>query len=159
MRLPIEKILVPTDFSDPSKEAAKAAKDLAVALEAELILVHVVSAVPPFPGNIAPNAPGFNIHMYQKDLITHWGKELDNFARRFSAEGNRVRSVVLDGDPGKNIVELAEQEGVDLVVIATQGRTGLRRFVFGSVAEKVIRHSPCPVLVLPAHRFPSPEKG
>lgn len=152
MRLPIKAILAPTDFSDASKEAVKTAHDLAQALQAELILVHVVNAVPPFPGNIAPTAAGFNIDMYQRDLITHWGRELEAFARRIREGENKVLTLVREGDPGANIVELAEEEGVDLVVIATHGRTGLMRFVFGSVAEKVVRHSPCPVLVIPAGR-------
>jgi nucleotide-binding universal stress UspA family protein len=158
MMLPAKKILAPTDFSEPSKGAAKTAFDLAVALKSELIVMHVVSPVPPFPGNVAPDAPGFNIHMYEQDLITHSGKELESFARWLGETGKEVRSVVRQGDPGESIVAFAEQEGVDLIVLATKGRTGFTRFVFGSVAEKVVRHSPCPVLVIPEEKKASAEE-
>jgi nucleotide-binding universal stress UspA family protein len=160
MRLPVKKILAPTDFSEPSEEAAKTALDLAAVLETELLVVHVVSPVPPFPGNIAPNAPGFNIHMYQEDLATQSGRELEAFAKRLGGRKTEIHSVLREGDPGEQIVDLAEKEGVDLIVIATKGRTGLKRFVFGSVAEKVVRYSPCPVLVIPeASQAPSEHGG
>jgi nucleotide-binding universal stress UspA family protein len=149
MRIPVEKILAPTDFSDASQEAATTADGLARAFRAELIIVHVVSVVPPFPGNMGSAAAVFNAEIYQSDLIKHWGGELEAFAGEFMHKERKVRTIIREGDPGGNIVELAEQEGVDLVVIATHGRTGLKRFVFGSVAEKVVRHSPCPVLVIP----------
>ncbi len=156
MRLPVKKILAPTDFSGPSQDAARTALDLADALETELIVMHVVSPVPPFPGNIAPNAPGFNIHTYQQDLVTQSGQELEGFVRRLGEDRGPIRPIVREGDPAGNIVEFAEKEGVDLIVIATKGRTGFTRFVFGSVAEKVVRHAPCPVLVIPSEKGPVP---
>lgn len=161
MRLPIRKILAPTDFSDASHEAVKAASDLALTFEAELVLVHVVSALPTFRGNIAPAAPGFNMDMFQRDLIADWGQELEALAGELRAgdKEKRVRTIIKEGDPGGNIVELAEKEDVDLVVIATHGRTGFARFVFGSVAEKVVRRSPRPVLVIPAGGQEASEKG
>ena len=60
------------------------------------------------------------------------------------------RSMILTGSPSGEIARVAEDEGVDLVVIATHGLTGWRRFVFGSVAERVVRTASCPVLTLPA---------
>ena len=161
MRLPIRTILAPTDFSDASQEAVQAASDLALTFGAELVLVHVVSALPSFRGNIAPTAPGFNIDMFQRDLIADWGQELEALAGQLRAgdKEKRVRTIIKEGDPGGNIVELAEKEDVDLVVIATHGRTGFARFVFGSVAEKVVRRSSRPVLVIPAGRQSASKNG
>jgi nucleotide-binding universal stress UspA family protein len=157
MRIPVKAILAPTDFSEASREATATANDLARAFQAELVIVHVVSTVPPFPGNMGSAAAVFNADTYQSDLIKHWGGELNAFASQLVPGERKVRTIIREGDPGKNIVELAEQEGVDLVVIATHGRTGLKRFVFGSVAEKVVRHCPCPVLVIPEGQQDSTE--
>jgi nucleotide-binding universal stress UspA family protein len=70
-------------------------------------------------------------------------------------EALKMRKLVLTGNPGDEIARTAEEEGVDLIVIATHGLTGWRRFISGSVAEKVVRLSSCPVLTIPA---PPPEK-
>jgi nucleotide-binding universal stress UspA family protein len=63
--------------------------------------------------------------------------------------------IVIHGKPAHEIVSLASQEMADIIVIATQGESGWQRFVFGSVAEKVVRHADCPVLTI---RAPNPEE-
>jgi universal stress protein A len=70
-------------------------------------------------------------------------------------EGIRSRSVIATGDAADEIVRVANDEAADLIVIATHGLTGWRHLVFGSVAEKVIRHADCPVLVVPVHESKS----
>jgi nucleotide-binding universal stress UspA family protein len=159
MRVPVKKILVPTDFSEASRDATMTANDLALAFEAELILLHVVRGIPPFPGNMGSAAAVFNTDTYQKNLRAYRSQELEAFARQFREGERRLRTIVRDGDPERSIVEIADEEGVDLLVVSTQGRTGLNRFVFGSVAEKVVRHSPCPVLVLPPEKQGASEEG
>jgi nucleotide-binding universal stress UspA family protein len=75
---------------------------------------------------------------------------VDEYAKNKFSSDLKVRTVVLQGNPADQIVELAESEKVDMIVTATHGWTGWRRFIFGSVAEKMVRTAGCPVLTVPA---------
>ena len=150
--LPITKILWPTDFSEPSYEALKVADEMALHFSAELIITHVVTPIPVIPIHDDPSS--FNLPLYEKEMETSAEKSLDRISReRISQAVNRQFKVIY-GDPATQIVRLATDETVDLIVIATHGLTGWRKFMFGSVTEKVIRMSPHPVLSI---RIP-PEK-
>ncbi len=150
--LPITKILWPTDFSEPSYEALKVAEEMALHFSAELIITHVVTPIPVIPIHDDPTS--FNLPMYEKEMEASAEKSLDRISMgKVSQEVNR-RFKVIYGDPATQIVRLATDETVDLIVIATHGLTGWRKFMFGSVTEKVIRMSPHPVLSIRI----SPEK-
>jgi len=75
---------------------------------------------------------------------------LDEMVAQLTSEGINARGMVVQGTPAEEIAAAAEQEEADVIVIATHGWTGWRRFVFGSVAEKVVRLARCPVLTIPA---------
>ena len=141
----IRQILAPTDFSDYSKEAISYALELAQTFGAKLSLLHVVE-LPPYPiEGLVPS--------------TLRGDLLDDLERQASAELAQVlpqaqnaqievtRSVVI-GSPFRKIIETAEAEHVDLIVMVTHGRTGLSHLMVGSVAERVVRTAPCPVLTI-----------
>lgn len=143
--LPLKKILCPTDFSDPSFEALDAASEMAGHFSGELIVVHVVPPVPVMAtGHMSPGV--FNVHEYQEEMERSSEKELEETMAKRVPKGVSARGMVLVGNPGDQIVDTAEDENVDLIVIATHGQTGLKRVVFGSVAEKVVRHARQPVL-------------
>ncbi len=146
--LPLKKVIVPTDFSDPSYEAVEAAGELARQFQAELVLVHVVPRVP-YYGVVPVTGPHFEIEPYQEEMAAHSEKKLKELTAERISEEVRCRPVVRLGDAPANIVELAEEEQADMIVISTHGRTGWKRFVFGSVAEKVVRTAACPVLTVP----------
>ncbi len=150
--LPITKMLWPTDFSEPSYEALKVADEMALHFSAELILTHVVTPIPVIPIHDDPTS--FNLPLYEKEMESSADKSLDRISKEQISEGVNRRSKVVYGDPAAQIVKLATDEIVDLIVIATHGLTGWRKFMFGSVTEKVIRMSPHPVLSI---RIP-PEK-
>ena len=145
---PIKKILCPTDFSEPSLLAISAATELAGRSDAEIILIHVVSPLPasPDPGGL----PAFDAAAYLKEMLTYGRQSLKRLMKEKIPDKISVRSLVLAGSPADEIARAAETESVDLIVIATHGLTGWKRFVFGSVAEKVVRFSTCPVLTVPA---------
>jgi universal stress protein A len=144
---PVKKILCPVDFSRPSIEALKAAGELAQQYSAEMILVHVVQPVHPVP---APGVPaGFAIQDYYDERIAAARKSFAEIVAEKIPKGVAVRTKVVRGQAADEIVREAESEGVDIIVTATHGWTGWRRFVFGSVAEKVIRLSSCPILTIP----------
>lgn len=149
---PLRRILCPTDFSEPACRAIKVAAEMAAADKAELILVHVVA---PIPALDSPSgAPAFDLAGYQDELVRSAKLALEERRRRRVPESVRSRAIVTIGDAAHEVTRLAKEEGVDLIVIATHGRTGWRERLFGSVAAKVVRLAPCPILTIPAE----PEK-
>jgi nucleotide-binding universal stress UspA family protein len=132
------KICCPIDFSELSMGALVEAARIASAEDAPLTIVHVYEAPAPVASGTALR-PG--------------PRETDQDLERFKAAAEaiaprRVAAEPLSGEPGAEIVRFAEREGVDLVVMATHGRTGMKRLALGSVAEHVVRHAPCSVLVV-----------
>ena len=145
---PLRKILCPTDFSEPSLLAIKAAIELAEQSDAEIILIHAVS---PLPASPQPGAMlAFDTAAYLQEMLAHGRDSANRLIKEKVPDRVPARSLVLVGNPSDEIIRAAEDEAVDLVVIATHGLTGWRRFLFGSVAERVVRLSPCPVLTIPA---------
>lgn len=137
------RIVVAVDFSPASEEAWAHARRLAVHADAELILTHVVAEAPPLGGGPPMRA---RIAEVQASLRRWADDKLAKWAEAARAEGRRVRLAVRVGIPYQEIVDLATDERADLVVIGTHGRTGIRHAVLGSVAERVVRLAPCPVL-------------
>lgn len=144
--LPIKKLVCPTDFSEPSYEALREAGELARHFDAELLVVHAVTPVPMLP--YAPTAPNFNVPLYLRELESSAKTALADLTRERVSEGVNSREIVVQGEPADEVVRIAEEEGADLIIIATHGRTGWRRAVFGSVAEKIVRHAEIPVLTI-----------
>jgi nucleotide-binding universal stress UspA family protein len=151
--LPFKRIVSPSDFSDPSYEAVKAANELAVHFSAELILIHVISPVPTIPSPEA--ATGFDVLSYQQQMEVYAKRSLDQVVKERISDQVKVRTMVKLGSAAEQIANMAVAEKSDLIVIATHGLMGWRRFVFGSVTEKVVRLAQCPVLTI--HQPQEPE--
>lgn len=155
--LKVNKILCPTDFSEHSYRALEIARGFARQLSAKLVLIHVVPRVPVSTsiqtGAIGYNAPsglgGFNVTEYVKELKASARESLNGIIEKKLDKDVSVEGYVLHGgDEADEINSFAEDQNVDLIVLSTHGRTGLTRLVFGSVAEKVIRHANTPVLTV-----------
>ena len=153
----LSRILLPTDFSVYSGEATKYACAFAEKFDAELHLLHVLetrpSSTPEFAGGLAlPTSVKENReaceHALLKVLDSAWGQ---------SRRGKIVRFIA-DGTPFVEIVRYARELSIDLVVLGTHGRSGLAHVLMGSVAERVVRKSPCPVLTVrpEGHQFVMP---
>jgi len=151
--IPLKKILCPTDFSEPSYEALKAGSELALHFDAELCLVHIVPPVP-FVPTAPPVQATFDIPQYQQELEASSKKTLQEVFKQLESDKLHSRLIVVQGDPATQIINIAKEESVDLILLATHGRSGWQRIVFGSVAEKVVRLAPCPVLLI---RYPHEE--
>jgi len=123
----------------------RAASELAEHFDAELLLVNVVPALPGVPPD--PNYV-FKIPEYEKYLHAEATERLRKASDELVSKKVKVRSMVGHGAAAEEIVTIAKAENVDLIVISTHGSTGLERFVFGSVAEKVVRLAECPVLTV-----------
>jgi universal stress protein A len=154
--LPFKRILCPTDFSEPALTALHRAEELARHFGAELLVAHVI---PPMPGPHAFPDPQmvstFNVSLYQQELAIYAEKMLKDLVSHQVSPEVRSRDLVTTGEAAPEILRIAQAEHVDLIVIASHGLTGWRRLVFGSVAEKVVRQAPCPVLTIVA----PPEEG
>ena len=143
--LPVKRILCPTDFSAPACTCVKVANELALHFDAELLLVNVVPVIPTAPPD--PNYV-FKVPEYERYLHMDAEKHLEEVQRDLIDPKVRVRALVGHGPAADEIVQLAEKEKADLIVISTHGSTGLERLVFGSVAERVVRLSGVPVLTV-----------
>lgn len=141
----ISKILVPTDFSTHASQALHFAVDLARRYEASIDLVHVFEpftyALP--DGYVFMGAENFNV------LMDQFRAELET-ARKGALElgAKNVEATLLQGSPSEEIVRCAKERKSDLIVMGTHGRKGINHFLIGSVAERVVRMAPCPVLTM-----------
>ena len=146
--LPIKKILCPTDFSDPSYEGLKAANELADHHSAELILLYAVTPMPVIPATGA--LTGFQLPSILKEMEEKAAEMMAHLKAEKVKKDINSRSMVIHGNPTDVIVKTAEEEKADLIVIATHGESGWRRFISGSVTERVVRMASCPVVAIPA---------
>jgi nucleotide-binding universal stress UspA family protein len=146
--LPFKKILCPTDFSEPAFVALKRAEELARHFAAELMVAHVIPTLPGphlFPD---PQASfNFDVPLYQQELAIKAEQMLKDLVSHHKAA---TRNLVTTGEAAPEILRIAQQERIDLIVIASHGLQGWRRLVHGSVAEKVVRQAACPVLTIMA---------
>jgi nucleotide-binding universal stress UspA family protein len=148
--LPVKRILCPTDFSEPSLKGVEAASELAEHFSAELIFITVVT--PPYPIG-APGVPAtYKVGEYYAELVERATESLEKIEKDRTPTAVKTKRFVARGNAADEIVERAENENADVIVIATHGWTGWRRLVFGSVAEKVVRFAKCPVLTVPEPR-------
>jgi universal stress protein A len=140
-----KRILAPIDFSEFSDRALRYALSFAQWFNAELVLVHVVQAFPiDFLMGIKSVKQANEWQLQQ--ARTH----LRKLSLELTADGRiSAESVVKFGKPFNEIVEVAKDRGIDLIIIGTHGYTGLKHIQLGSTAEMVVRYAPCPVLVLP----------
>jgi len=145
--VPIKRILCPVDLSETQHPALDVACDIAAFFAAELRILNVVAPVPVLSVPPTPTAT-FDVSAYQKDLTRSACKFLKCLPEKQVSEEVKIIREVETGEPAERIVALADEQGVDLIVITTHGRKGLKHLVFGSVAEKVIRTANCPVLAL-----------
>jgi len=150
MSLDVKKILVAVDFSETSNKAFDYALSLARVFEAEVFALHVLED----PILYAPTTDESYREAYER---TVQGK-LDELASRHGAEGVKVELVTRQGSPFHEVVEHAKAEHCDMIVMGTLGLGPIQHMLMGSVAEKVVRTAPCPVLVVrpDEHEFVAP---
>jgi nucleotide-binding universal stress UspA family protein len=143
----LKRILVPTDFSEDSERAAAYAVEFARRYDVEEVHCVHVSDV---PADLLATSSYYMTGPSEEFLAqvrTEGKKGLETFVAK-NLSGVPVKTAFLEGRPFVEIIRYAREQEIDLVVISTHGRTGLKHALFGSVAEKVIRKAPCPVLVV-----------
>jgi universal stress protein A len=152
----LQRILLPTDFSEFSAAARMYACAFADQFQAELHVLHVIQDLAPLvPEPGAALAPPLD---YLRELELNANAMLERSLDAQWAVGKKIVKAVRQGPPYGEIVRYAQEMNIDLIVIGTHGRSGLAHMLMGSVAEKVVRKSPCPVLTVrhPEHEFVAP---
>jgi nucleotide-binding universal stress UspA family protein len=141
----LRQILVPIDFSEHSKNALKYAIPFAAQFNAAVHLLYVVEPTI-YPADFSFGQIGFpNV---EEELRTRGAAELDALIAKEIGGRVQAQKSVRTGKPFFEINEYAREEGINLIIIATHGHSGMEHILFGSTAEKVIRKAPCPVLVV-----------
>lgn len=136
----LDKILAPTDFSELSGEGLRYACRLAKEVGAQVIVMNIIVL-----DETNTTSKG-EIEAHKQRLAEFVAKTVPD-----DAADLKLREVVVAGQPYSAIVECAENEHVDLVVMSSHGRSGLSRMLIGSVTDRLLRAAKCPVLVVPAH--------
>ncbi len=139
----MKRILVPVDFSEGASEALELAEDLAARYEASITIIHVHELL----ANLMPSGP------LPVSVMETWVAESNKLLDKTKAKAlelgaREVDTVFIQGTPFAEIVRFSREKAYDLIVMGTHGRAGLKHALIGSVAEKVVRKAPCPVLTV-----------
>lgn len=148
----IKNILLPTDLSSTSLSAAEYAFELANQYKAKIHLLHVLEKTPPI---LAIRSLDLSQDKILKSIEEEGRKSLESVLKKIqkdNTKGIEIKSVLKKGLDYEEIVKYSKDEKIDVIIIATHGRTGLLHTLVGSVAEKVIRYAKCPILVITPHK-------
>lgn len=141
-----KRILVPLDGSALAEEALPVAKSLAGVYDADIILLRVLDVAAPSDLVSAPEA------LWMREALQENHREVQRYLEdqqhQLAQEDIAVRLEVFDTSPAEEILFAARNDGVDLIVMSSHGKGGDTRWTSGSVADKVMQHSPCPVLLI-----------
>jgi len=140
----MSKILYPTDFSDLSLVALNYAKSFALQYGAELHCIHVLDDAYQYWLMLGPDGVPAGPDPQQVQQAVQG--QMAEFARKHLSDIPQVVTKIITGRPFVEIVQYARDQEIDMIVIASHGRSGLKHVLMGSVAERVVRKSPCPVL-------------
>jgi nucleotide-binding universal stress UspA family protein len=154
----LTKVLVPTDFSEPSAKAVLYGQALARSFGASLHVLHAVEE-PLAQGWDAYGFPGL-LPERRETVLAEAQARLEEAVPPLARDGQPTELVTRLGEPSREIVRFARERGIDLIVMGTHGRGGMAHLLLGSVAEKVVRTAPCPVLTVrhPEHEFVAAER-
>ena len=151
----IKKILVPTDFSEPTREVMEYALMLARSFSAKLLLLNVHQVIPITEAVTwlemgVPPVPETGLWEQLKEAAE---KQMARLKELYQDAGVDLEARVIEGVPFVEIIRFADREKADLIVMGSHGRTGVRHLLMGSVAEKVSHKATCPVLVIKPKDF------
>lgn len=142
--MPFRNILFPVDLSEMSGQLAPTVRAMAERLHAK---VHVIFCARLFEHFVSIYVPHTTINNFEAEIMRGAEQKLTEFVTTHLKDVNCVHKVV-SGDPAEEILNYAAKESIDLIIIGSHGRQAVDRILFGSVAERVVKHSPLPVLTL-----------
>jgi len=140
-----KKILFPVDLSETSPKLVPFVKSMAKKFDAEIHLLFIARIFQHFTSIYVPHA---SINLFETEIVEGAVKKLYESKEEYFADFPETRSNVVIGDAAEEIMKYIQSEGIDLVIMGTHGRKGVDKVIFGSVAEKVVKTSPVPVLIV-----------
>jgi len=154
----IKKILVPTDFSEPSEIAVRYAKEFAATFQAALHVLTVVEENAMMYAWTSPEGAPVSLANLRVEMEKNAREQINHILTDEERRKYKAQLVTLVGSPFVEIVRYAKSQEIDLIVMGTHGRGPIAHMLIGSVAEKVVRKAPCPVLTVrhPEHEFVMP---
>ena len=145
MMIEFKKVLVPVDFSENAPKLIKSGADIAKKLDSELCVVFVVQNFEDYSGFFVPHMP---IAQFEEEMFQSAEKKMESFLAENLGSARLCSSKVIKGDVAEEITDYAAKNEISLIVMGTHGYKGLEKVLFGSVAEKVVKTSPCPVMTI-----------
>jgi len=153
----IKRILVPVDFSQDSLNALAYARDFAKNFGAELVVLYVIEPIYyATPADLYATSP--NLAMLIDEQRRSGTQQLERIHADLAKHRQAARMLLKTGSPAQVIADSAKRTKADLIIMATHGRTGLAHVLLGSVAERVLRSAPCPVLTVRHGKAPKRRK-
>lgn len=141
----IKKIMVPVDFSDNSVKLLDSAAYVARKFGAKLDIIFVVQSFEDYSGFFVPHMP---IAKFEEDMMRGAEEKMEKYVEENIDQEYVNAAQVLSGDVAEEIIGYASSEKINLIIMGTHGYKGFEKILFGSVAEKVVKTAPCPVLTI-----------
>ncbi len=141
----VKKILFPIDFSEKYEILAPWVATFAEKFDAAVYVVFVARDLSSFSSFHVPHG---SIQSFQEEALKGAEKEMHAATQKFAKSFTKLHTKVLSGRPAEKILEFAQSQKVDLIIMGAHGRKGLEKAIFGSVADKVVAGAPCPVLTI-----------
>lgn len=141
----IKKILIPVDFSANAPKLLKSAVYFTKQFQAHLVIIFVVQSFEDYSGFFVPHMP---IAQFEEEMLKSAEKKMEAFLHENLDESVDSESVVRRGDVAEELIDYAAERNIDMIIMGTHGYKGLEKVLFGSVAEKVVKTAPCPVLTI-----------
>ena len=144
----VKKILAPIDFSEHSMEAMRGAMELAKDTGAEVHLMHVIAPHHTFiPLPLETNAEQSRELAREAAMLQQAEEELARIKKDEFSDSNKVVTFAVVGHPVEKVIGYAKEQGIDLIIVATHGRSSTEHLLLGGTTEKIVRNAPCSVLV------------
>ncbi|MBU0730165.1 MAG: universal stress protein [Proteobacteria bacterium] len=141
----LKKILVPVDFSENSNKILQSAVFVSGKCDARLSIIYVLQSFDDYSGFFVPHMP---IAQFEVEMLEGATKKMESFIHENLASDIPHEAKVLTGDVAEEICSYAKKNSIDMIVMGTHGYRGFEKILFGSVAEKIVKTAPCPVLVI-----------
>lgn len=145
----VEKVLVPVDFSENSGKVLSHGVEMAEKFGAEVHVLFVAQIFQDYSEFFVPHMP---VIQFEEELVASAREKMAAFLEENLEKSSHCLSKVLVGDPAESLLQYAKDQEMDMIVMGTHGYKGLERVLFGSVAEKVVKMAPCPVLTFNPNR-------
>ncbi len=146
----IKNVLFPLDFESVSEKILPYACYMAEKLEAKLHLLFVVEDLSKYANFYVPHTALDNL---ETELLEAAKKKMANFVEDHLADFPHVETIIKRGDIADEIIKVVEEKNIDLIVMGTHGRKALEKILLGSVAERVVKRAPCPVMTINPYRL------